>query len=792
MNESLIEQNESVEAPVKPKKRSILALLVFLFAVLVMPACLLLFQQDLWGRAHVAVLYGYTQNLVTDQFLPQVVLAAITIIFTAALWIFTKDVRFRPVYRGWFIAALVALPASVMRLLGTNNDLPGTALQVLICAIAAMIVTFVRKGKIVWGSGNISLAFCLAAFGAVPFALFGAFGSPSDAFLSLLAGLALGWLAALLMETTTGNKLLDVFGIGALLALFASALGYDGTQLILLLLLPAFSFAIRAVLPSRSAATLLTGLVAAAGLAFFDPTEFTLMLGERWGMARFAVPWAVGLGLAVGLIAWIARMLVDAIQRRRTNEPVRTTGSHLMGKLGAAGALAVWGVVITLFFVRGNPGFYGDRLFVILKNQSDLTSVRQIKDIDERRTAAYQALTQKANETQADIRRTFDTFGVAYTPYYLVNALEVGDGLLTRLYLMTRPEVDRIISSPHLRPAATEEAFTPEPESPPPGVQWNVARIGADKVWDEFGVRGKGIVIGQSDTGVDGNHPALRDSYRGKTEGNDYNWFDPWYSKPSPYDNDGHGTHTLGTVLGKYGIGVAPEATWFACANLPRNLGNPAFYLDCMQFMLAPFPQGGDPLKDGDPTRAADVLNNSWGCPEIEGCDPQALLYAANHLRDAGIFVVASAGNDGPRCNTVNSPLPLYDSVFSVGSIDQDGNVSEFSSRGPVTADGSQRMKPDLVAPGENILSARPGGTYFEAGGTSMAGPHVAGVVALLWSADPSLIGDIERTEQILIETAQPYTGQQDDGCFEGSTPNAAYGYGIVDVYAAVTKALGK
>jgi subtilisin family serine protease len=311
-------------------------------------------------------------------------------------------------------------------------------------------------------------------------------------------------------------------------------------------------------------------------------------------------------------------------------------------------------------------------------------------------------------------------------------------------------------------------------------------------VWDEFGVRGKGIVIGQSDTGVDGNHPALRDSYRGKTEGNDYNWFDPWYGKTSPYDNNGHGTHTLGTVLGDYGIGIAPEATWFACANLPRNLGNPAFYLDCMQFMLAPFPQGGDPLKDGDPTRAADVLNNSWGCPEIEGCDPQALLYAANHLRDAGIFVVASAGNDGPRCNTVNSPLPLYDSVFSVGSIDQDGNVSSFSSRGPVTVDGSQRAKPDLVAPGENILSSGPGGTYFEAGGTSMAGPHVAGVVALLWSADPSLIGDIERTEQILIETAQPYTGQQEEGCFEGSTPNAAYGYGIVDVYAAVKKALGK
>jgi subtilisin family serine protease len=316
--------------------------------------------------------------------------------------------------------------------------------------------------------------------------------------------------------------------------------------------------------------------------------------------------------------------------------------------------------------------------------------------------------------------------------------------------------------------------------------------IGADRVWEEFGVRGEGIVIGQSDSGVDVTHPDLKDSYRGKDSGNDYNWFDPWYGGSSPYDVNGHGTHTLGTALGQNGIGVAPGATWFACMNLNRNLGNPALYLDCMQFMLAPFPQGGDPFADGDATRAADVLNNSWGCPELEGCDPQALLYAANHLRDAGIFVVVSAGNDGPNCSTVNAPLSLYDSVFSVGAVDKYGNVTEFSSRGPVKVDGSNRIKPDIVAPGRDILSALPGGGYGALEGTSMAGPHVAGAVALLWSADPSLIGDIDRTEQILIETAAPYTGSTSVGCFEGGVPNAGYGYGVVDVYAAVKKALGK
>jgi subtilisin family serine protease len=461
--------------------------------------------------------------------------------------------------------------------------------------------------------------------------------------------------------------------------------------------------------------------------------------------------------------------------------------------LSTVGAVAAWAVVMILFFADGNHGFYGDRLFVILKDQTDLSSVRQIKDIDERRTAAYQMLIQKSNETQAGLRNTFDNFGVKYTPYYLVNAMEVRGGTLVRLYLSTRPEVDRVIPSPRLRPAAPGGALAASGgQSAPTGVQWNVSMIGADKVWNEFGVRGEGIVVGQSDSGADVNHPELHDSYRGNTEGDNYNWFDPWNGKPSPYDDGGHGTHTLGTIVGKNGIGIAPGATWFACANLNRNLGNPALYLDCMQFMLAPFPQDGDPFVDGDPTRAADILNNSWGCPELEGCDPNALLYAANHLRDAGIFVAVSTGNDGPNCSTVNAPLSLYDSVFSVGAIDQSRDVAFFSSRGPVTADGSERIKPDIAAPGVDILSSVPGGGYATESGTSMAGPHVVGAVTLLWSAEPSLIGDIDRTEQLLTQTADPYTGSISVGCFEGGIPNAAYGYGILDVYQAAKEALGK
>ena len=764
------------------KSRTPGALVLFVLMALPMPVCLLIYHFVLWSSEQSAIASGSLANLAWAGLIGLAVQAVVLTGGSAALWRFTQDERFKPVYAGWLGAALIAFPALLLRLLGPNNDQLGSILQILICVIAALVVARVRNVKINWRSNNKSFAFLLSAFGVAPFVILGALGSPTDTLLNLLAGLSIGWLAALLMESATENKFLDAFGIGALLALLGSAFGYDGAQLILLAILPSFAFAISALMPSRVTAMILTGLMAAAGLIFFDPTELTIVLGDIATIALRAVTFVVVTGVMVGIIALIIRYITESRK-----------GSSMTRLLGGAGAILAWAVVIILFFTTGNRGFYGDRLFVILKDQPDLSSVSQTQDIDQRRIAAYQTLTQHANETQAGLRNTLDSFGVDYTPYYLVNALEVRGGTLVRLFLLTRPEVDRVISSPRLRPVSQNEApLVGGAASPPGGIGWNVTMIGADKVWEEFGVRGEGVVVGQSDSGADVNHPELKESYRGNTGGDDYNWFDPWTGEPEPFDGNGHGTHTLGTIVGQNGIGIAPGATWFACANLVRNLANPALYLDCMQFMLAPFPQDGDPFGDGDPLRAADVLNNSWGCPELEGCDANSLKAAADNLRAAGIFVVVSTGNDGPLCNTIDAPLSLYDSVFSVGAIDEFGNVADFSSRGPVNADGSGRIKPDIVAPGVNILSSLPGGNYGENSGTSMAGPHVAGAVALLWSADPTLIGDIDRTEQLLIDTAKPYTGSTSVGCFEGDVPNAAYGYGVVDVYEAVKAALGR
>jgi subtilisin family serine protease len=210
-----------------------------------------------------------------------------------------------------------------------------------------------------------------------------------------------------------------------------------------------------------------------------------------------------------------------------------------------------------------------------------------------------------------------------------------------------------------------------------------------------------------------------------------------------------------------------------------------------MQFMLAPYPQGGDPFTDGDPAQGAMVMNNSWGCPAVEGCDANVFLPAVNALDTAGIFVSAAAGNTGYYgCSSVTDPLAIYANVLTAGSVNASGMLSAFSSMGPVLVDGSGRVKPDVLAPGEGILSSYPLNTYQVSSGTSFAGPHVAGVVALMWSANPLLIGQTEITRQLIEQTASPLTTTVPACALTGSSPNNAEGYGLINAYEAVKAAL--
>jgi hypothetical protein len=578
---------------------------------------------------------------------------------------------------------------------------------------------------------------------------------------------------------------------------------FGAMQLILLLCLPVMSCGIVGLFQrferDRTIAEMIIlaigfGLSFAAPLMLIDADELSLLynasLGEILNWSFYAALVSFTFGWLLILMA-IIRVLIQRSRRFKTEFADR------LGKSRFGAGIPVVCILITisfgsiLYFRSGQPGFFGEGLFVILKDQADVTNAAQISDYNQRREYVYSTLVDHANTTQANLRQSFDRMGLTYTPYYLVNAIQVNGGPLLRLWLLTRPEVDRVLNNPWLRPLPTLPPSgignLPAPNSLP----WNLSLVGADRVWNELGVSGQGIVIGQSDSGVQFDHPELASSYRGTDGDNNYNWFDPWYGTTQPTDINGHGTHTLGIILGQH-TGVAPGATWYACTNLARPLGNPALYLDCMQFMLAPFPQNGNPLKDGEPTLGAYVINNSWGCPEMEGCDPNSLLYAVINMRAAGIFVVASAGNDGPFCASLNTPPALYQDAFSVGAIDSGGQLAFFSSIGPVTADGSNRIKPDIVAPGVDVISSTPGNTYASYSGTSMAGPHVVGVVALMWSANPGLIGDIDRTEEIIIQTAKPYTGTLPNCPGATAVPSTAIGYGIIDAYNAVRIALSQ
>ena len=652
----------------------------------------------------------------------------------------------------------------------------------------------------------------------------GALGSPLDVVLAVLLGLVFGVAVALLLqrlwlpslEHDTRGRSADIFtgGLvaGAALVIMASGLSLNGLQLVLMVALPALGWLAVVLSATWLPSAILVGGATATILAFIDVSPLALEAGDpALGWAWQAAAISVVLGWILGLTAWLLRDWVKS--------PVQS---------GVAWACAAvcWLIAVLLFLTGGRPGFFGDRLFVIMNDQADVSAAVQMNDYDSRRQYIYDTLVAHADASQADLRSVLEGLGLHYTPYYLVNAVEVDGGLFTRLLLATRADVSRVLPSPRLRPLPGPLDAGPAEAQLPTNHAWNLKMLGADQVWQEFDVRGAGIVVGESDSGVDVMHPELADAYRGRNGDNDYAWFDPWSHTAAPVDYGGHGTHTLASVLGN-STGVAPDATWIACANLQRNLGNPALYLDCLQFMLAPFPIGGDPLRDGDPLRSAHVLNNSWGCPQQhEGCDPASLQPAVDALRAAGIFVVASAGNDGPRCSTITDPIAIYDGAFSVGAVDEERNLAAFSSTGPVTVDGSGRVKPDIAAPGVDVWSAWPGDQYAMHSGTSMAGPHVAGVVALLWSANPDLIGDIERTEQILRETARPFSGQMtsiaemlaaeeapqplatpnpaaaaiddtmggQDACIlqgnSNQTPNDLVGYGIVDAYAAVQRAL--
>jgi len=413
---------------------------------------------------------------------------------------------------------------------------------------------------------------------------------------------------------------------------------------------------------------------------------------------------------------------------------------------------------------------------VELTEQTDLSELVSDLPRQARGDRVVASLQESARQTQASLivfldARQSEGHVQRFRPFWIFNGLSVTAHADTLLEIADRPEV-RIIREDRwqqwVEPLSVEESMDTA------ALEWNLSQIQADLAWDNLGVTGSGVTVGIMDTGVDWQHPALQAQYRGYKPGglsvHEGNWFcatDEGYLYP--YDGYGHGTHVTGTVVGSQdadgvAIGAAPGAQWIAV----KAFSNGGYAYDswlhaAFEWLLAPA---------GDPGLAPDVVNGSWGSPFGQDETFRPDLHA---LRAAGIVPIFSAGNDGPDSGTVGSP-GSYPAAITVGATDDVDLVTRFSSRGPSPWG---EIKPEISAPGAQIRSSLPGGAYGLLSGTSMAAPHVTGLVALLLQADPTL--SVDHVEAILTSTALPLGNQ---------VPNNDTGWGRIDAYKAAATAL--
>jgi subtilisin family serine protease len=450
------------------------------------------------------------------------------------------------------------------------------------------------------------------------------------------------------------------------------------------------------------------------------------------------------------------------------------------------------------------------QFLVLMTLQADLQAARAIQTKEEKAAFVFNKLREVAIVSQQKPIELLEHSNAVFESFFIINAIAVKGNQDLVEALAKLPSVAFIMANPDVRfagPVEKQDEIAQERGA----VEWGIEMINANDVW-ELGFRGQGVIVGGQDTGYDWTHPALINKYRGYTAvldtfDHNYNWHDAIHAisplandslNPCgldldyPCDDNGHGTHTMGTMVGSDGeneIGVAPEAKWCACRNMERGNGSPFTYLECFQWFLAPTDLNGN---NPDPSKAPHVINNSWYCSEQEGCNStnmQVMNLAISHLRLAGTVVVVSAGNFG-GCGTIANPA-IFESSFTIGATAINDTIAGFSSKGPATLDGSNRLKPDVSAPGVGVRSSVPGGNYANFSGTSMAGPHVAGLVALVISANPALAGQVDLIEEIIKETAMPKTTDQQCGDIPGSqVPNHTYGHGRVDALAAVQAAL--
>ncbi len=325
------------------------------------------------------------------------------------------------------------------------------------------------------------------------------------------------------------------------------------------------------------------------------------------------------------------------------------------------------------------------------------------------------------------------------------------------------PGVERIILDRKIKlaPDFREEADIEAGE-----FTYGLEKIGIPQIRSERPeITGKGVVVGIIDTGLDGNHPEV--------SGRVLAFKDFVGSKTTPYDDNGHGTHVAGTIggrgVGGTQIGVAPEVSFvIAKAFTGGGSGSLSGLLRAMEWMADP---DGNPQTNDRPR----VISNSWGGGSTSDASQDPFFQAVTTWVELNMFPSFAAGNSGPSAETVGSPGCLPN-AFAVGATDSSDAIARFSSRGPVKmkVDGRDVVltKPDVSAPGVDVYSAMPGGKYAKMSGTSMATPHVSGVIALLYQVKPDL--KISEVMNLLMTSADKVGG--------GKEKDNKFGAGRVNV----------
>lgn len=424
-------------------------------------------------------------------------------------------------------------------------------------------------------------------------------------------------------------------------------------------------------------------------------------------------------------------------------------------------------------------------VFVKMTAGADLTSAEQILDRVERRQWVYDRLKAEADRSQAPIRDFLRGQGVEFRTFSINNSLFVRGADQSLVDALASFDGVAYLRGNHRVPLVVPVDISPD--SGVEGIGWNIAMVRADDFWVASGHNGDGIVVASIDTGVRWTHTALTNQYRGNPGGNhDYNWHDPAEvcGSPSlvPCDNNGHGTHTMGTMVGDDGgsnqIGMAPGAKWIAAKGCESSFCSDFALLSSAQWIACPTDLAGN---NPDCSKAPDVVNNSWGGG---GGDPWYQSSIASWWA-AGIVPIFSAGNSGSGCSTVGSPGDYRNSV-GVASVTQSDTLSSFSSRGPSSL--APRAQPDISAPGDNVRSSynTSDTSYTLLSGTSMAAPHIAGAVALMKSVTPNaplfamLTRMLNNTCQATLAT--PGGASSCGGIAWNDFPSNHYGWGRLDM----------